>query len=800
MKRCFYVVVLSMLVLGSIAPVGAQAPAALALARVDVTGSPESLGLPVYAHLQDAFGQPYALVIAPPAQLASRGFAYRTLDILTDASSYLILLPRSAALRSDTLRRASAAERVTVLHDDGRQLIARATPAQAESLAALGYDLAWLPDVPLVLTAPMAPMRVASFAPNPLVAAMIAQVQQSTIYTYTAQLSGVVPTTIGGAPYTIATRHTTSGTPIQKATQFAYEHLQALGLDVSYHNWSASGYSNRNVVAEMPGTEAPDEIVLVTAHIDDMPSGALAPGADDNASGTVGVLIAADLMSQHAFSRTVRFVLFTGEEQGLIGSAQYANLVFAASDDIVGVYNMDMIAWDDVNGPTLRLHTRSTSNPGYPGDLAIAGTFTNVVSAYGLSDALTPIIDPDGITASDHSPFWNKGYSAILAIEDDSGDFNDYYHTVNDTLATLNMAYYTNYVKASVGTAAHLAGLLSGQGSLHGVVTSAVDGAPLSQAQVFVHGAGTFSTTTGVDGSYTLNLPPATYTVKAQAYGYLPVTATNVVIAANASVTRDFALPVASTYTVTGTVLAADGWPLYAQIAVSGDPFAPPAGAWSDPLTGYYALTLPVGITYTLNVMAWTDGYGGAQQTLAPLTSGVNADFTLSADLVACAAPGYAWDSGVCVAQPGGLAVGQVTDLNTGAPVPGAVVVNGQGDSATTMATAAGGAFYTLFVPTGIQTLTATHPYYGPVAATLVAASGGIFSQDFALLAGRLAKSPSSLNLELALGMTRTLPVTLTNDARGRSPGRPPSNRPPPGCPPLRLQAISRPAKALFLM
>lgn len=66
-----------------------------------------------------------------------------------------------------------------------------------------------------------------------------------------------------------------------------------------------------------------------------------------------------------------------------------------------------------------------------------------------------------GAGASDHASFWNRGYSAILLIED---DFNEYYHTANDTLANLNMTYFTNNVKASVGTLAHLA-IPAGEGS-----------------------------------------------------------------------------------------------------------------------------------------------------------------------------------------------------------------------------------------------------------------------------------------------------------------------------------------------
>ncbi|HNT75592.1 MAG TPA: M20/M25/M40 family metallo-hydrolase [Anaerolineae bacterium] len=497
LKRWSHIVILSLWLLASVAPVIAQPAGPFVLARVDLDGPPQSLGLPVYAHLQDAAGQSYALVIAPAPRLAQSDHAYQTLDTqpsapstqhsaLSPQSYLLLLLPRRPAAR------AAAARLVPILHDDGRQLLVRATPAQAEQLAALGCDLAWLPDAPLVLDTPTAPLR-AAFTPDPLVADMMAQIQQSDLYSYTAQLTGVWPTTVGGDPYTITTRHTASGVPVQKATAWAYEHLQALGLAVSYHDWTYGAYSNRNIIAELPGAETPDGIVLITAHIDNLPASGSAPGADDNASGSIGVLTAAQLMSQHTFSRTVRFVLFTGEEQGMYGSKRYADLVSAAGDDIVAVYNMDMIAWDNVGGPTLRLHIRAAANPGYPGDLAIAGVFTNVVEAYGLDAALTPIIDPDGLLFSDHSFFWNKGYPAILAIEDDNDDFNDYYHTAGDRLSTLNMAYYTAYVKASVGTAAHLAGPLGDQ-PVAGFTSSSPD-AP-GETTVFTN------TTLGADLTY----------------------------------------------------------------------------------------------------------------------------------------------------------------------------------------------------------------------------------------------------------------------------------------------------------
>jgi hypothetical protein len=167
-------------------------------------------------------------------------------------------------------------------------------------------------------------------------------------------------------------------------------------------------------------------------------------------------MMAAQIFSQYHFQRTVRFVIFTGEEQGLYGSGSYANKVATDGDNIVAVYNMDMIAWDNVGGPELMIYTRTASNPGYDGDMVIANTFVDAVNTYSLDTVLTPIIASDNEAWSDHASFWDEGFSAVCAIEDD-GDFNDNYHTANDTISTLNFTYFTNFVKASIGTAAHLA-------------------------------------------------------------------------------------------------------------------------------------------------------------------------------------------------------------------------------------------------------------------------------------------------------------------------------------------------------
>ena len=146
------------------------------------------------------------------------------------------------------------------------------------------------------------------------------------------------------------------------------------------------------MIGVLTGTVHPAEIVLITAHLDDMPESSVAPGADDNASGSVAVMVAAAGMAGHQFQRTVRFVFLTGEEQGLLGSDAYAKAATARGDNIVAVYNMDMIGWDANQDGVMALETRYKSSPGYPSDLAIAASSHRPSRPNGLT-RLHPFVD-----------------------------------------------------------------------------------------------------------------------------------------------------------------------------------------------------------------------------------------------------------------------------------------------------------------------------------------------------------------------------------------------------------------------
>jgi hypothetical protein len=255
---------------------------------------------------------------------------------------------------------------------------------------------------------------------------------------------------------------------------------------------------------------------LLTAHLDDMPSGPVAPGADDNASGVTAVMLAAQLLRPYDFDCTLRFVLFTGEEQGLIGSSAYAADLAAAGEDVRSVLNLDMIAYNSDADPTINLHVRSALTR----SLAIAQAFSQVIRAYGLD--LIPEVEVDHWLGnfSDNKSFWDQGYPAILAIEDWAGeDSSPYYHTVSDTLATLDLGYFAAFAQAAIGTHAHLS--CPSQGVVRGSVTATDTGLPVPSTVTAIAGSSTYTALTDLDGVFTMTLPAYTFTF--QIKPHLPI-------------------------------------------------------------------------------------------------------------------------------------------------------------------------------------------------------------------------------------------------------------------------------------
>jgi hypothetical protein len=233
-----------------------------------------------------------------------------------------------------------------------------------------------------------------------------------------------------------------------EAGRYIFNEFKKMGLDVIYHNWTERNYYGSNIEATIQGLDhSSDEIYLICGHYDSVIK---SPGADDDGSGTVGVITAAKIMSQYKFNHTLRFVTFSGEEQGLLGSDSYAEKAFNNNDNIVAIINLDMIGYtDEINDKVLLYHT---DNPDF---YWLVDKSVNISNKY--LDLVNINVIPSGPTGrSDHMGFWLRGYNGIFLTE---YEFNPYYHSSLDTIENMNISYATRISKLSMAILAEISEL-----------------------------------------------------------------------------------------------------------------------------------------------------------------------------------------------------------------------------------------------------------------------------------------------------------------------------------------------------
>jgi Zn-dependent M28 family amino/carboxypeptidase len=228
-----------------------------------------------------------------------------------------------------------------------------------------------------------------------------------------------------------------------------------------------------NLIAEQPGTDRANEVLILGGHYDSVGS---TPGADDNASAVAGVLEIAHQLSTRRFRRTIRYVAFVNEEPPFYKTDQMGSLVYARrclerSDAIVGMINLEMIGYfsDETasqGSPFGGLLRRVLPDRG--NFIVICGNLTSKAllarTAWGFhrSGARFPMIPfPSprkvvGPDMSDHRSFWQCGYPAVM-VTDTSFLRNPNYHRMTDLPETLNYPAMTRVVRGVTSSLARLA-------------------------------------------------------------------------------------------------------------------------------------------------------------------------------------------------------------------------------------------------------------------------------------------------------------------------------------------------------
>ena len=173
-----------------------------------------------------------------------------------------------------------------------------------------------------------------------------------------------------------------------------------------------------NTVAEIRGSEKPDEVVIIGAHLD---SWDLGTGATDNGTGSMAVLEAARALQRAGVKpkRTIRFVLFSGEEQGLNGSKAYVAAHKGELGKISGV-----LVHDSGTGRVLTI--------GLMHNYGVRETMDRVLYPLAQSDGLVePSLRNEG--GSDHVPFDAAGVPGFWCVQENV-DYDRTHHSAADTL------------------------------------------------------------------------------------------------------------------------------------------------------------------------------------------------------------------------------------------------------------------------------------------------------------------------------------------------------------------------------
>jgi hypothetical protein len=241
-----------------------------------------------------------------------------------------------------------------------------------------------------------------------------------------AKIENTLDTLIG-----FGTRHTLAPNHLEIASWIRQQFVSFGYVDVRLHDFLCEGVGRQNVVCTKAESATGNPIVI-GAHFDcrgaDLAAAsAPAPGANDNASGVAVMLEVARVLRNSAIATPLRFVAFSGEEQGLVGSTAYAKALHAAGESVLVMLNLDMVGHMHGSEPNIIIE-EDRGNHVAAND-ARSEHFATILSDLALSDThLAP--RRGAIYDSDYMPFEHFG-APCVGLFDGSSD-QPWYHTGKD--------------------------------------------------------------------------------------------------------------------------------------------------------------------------------------------------------------------------------------------------------------------------------------------------------------------------------------------------------------------------------
>ena len=238
---------------------------------------------------------------------------------------------------------------------------------------------------------------------------------------------------------------------LSKVEQYIEGEFKSFGQAVEGDPFIYRGRSYRNIVARA-GTERSGPLIILGAHYDSVEG---SPGADDNASGVAVLLEAARVLSRMTLRSPVLFCAFNLEEQNMVGSAHFAKKLKTLGAKIGVMVSLEMVGYTD-SGSGGQKYPAGLSwfYPDRSDFIGVVGNWRSatVLRRFAASMRQVKGLPVETLTVlgngflvpavrlSDHSPFWDLGYPALL-VTDTSFFRNPHYHRASDTIETLDLDF-----------------------------------------------------------------------------------------------------------------------------------------------------------------------------------------------------------------------------------------------------------------------------------------------------------------------------------------------------------------------
>lgn len=248
----------------------------------------------------------------------------------------------------------------------------------------------------------------------------------------------------------VAPRSASEPENLERAAAYIAQHFHGATARTHLQTFEVRGGRYTNVIAEFGPTSSAEPVLIIGAHYDTFTETGALPGADDNASGTAGLLELARLLGAHEVRRPVQLVAYANEEPPFfgsddMGSAVHAQSIASSGKPVAGMICLEMIGYFSAgqSWPNALFRWIYPSTGDFIGvaggwqDRQLARMVKKGIAGAGGIRVVSFTGPRETSDASDHRNYWSRGWPAVM-VTDTAFLRNPNYHTRNDTADTLD--------------------------------------------------------------------------------------------------------------------------------------------------------------------------------------------------------------------------------------------------------------------------------------------------------------------------------------------------------------------------